>query len=130
MRLTRTRVFGLCRAIYTDVGERLSSAGYLDDPRQVFCLTVDEIAAFAEGRAVTTRLADVARMRDAEFAEYALEEPPNQFETIGSPYGGRRVEPFEQSADHVGRTAPCAEPDVAREWLRERCGSCCLLLMT
>ncbi len=102
MRLTRTRVFGLCRAIYTDVGERLSSAGYLDDPRQVFCLTVDEIAAFAEGRAVTTRLADVARMRDAEFAEYALEEPPNQFETFGSPYGGRRVEPFEQSADHRG----------------------------
>ena len=102
MRLTRTRVFGLCRAIYTDVGERLSSAGHLDDPRQVFCLTVDEIAAFAEGRAVTTRLADVARMRDAEFAEYALEEPPNQFETFGSPYGGRRVEPIEQSAYHGG----------------------------
>ena len=96
MRLTRTRVVGLGRALYTDVGERLCSAGHLDDPRQVFCLTMDEIAAFAEGRAVTTRLADLARLRDAEFAEYALEEPPNQFETFGSPYGGRRAETVEQ----------------------------------
>jgi pyruvate,water dikinase len=117
MRLTRSRVYGLGRAVYTDVGEKLYRAGHLDNPRQVFCLTMDEIAAFAEGRAVTTRLADLARLRDAEFAEYGLEEPPNQFETFGTPYGGRRVEPAQlrapaQDTDGTLRGTGCCPGEI------------------
>lgn len=93
MRLTRTRSIGVGRLLYTRIGERLYSAGSLDDPRQVFYLTMDEISAFAEGRAVTTRLAELARLRAAEFAAYEAEEPPNQFETFGPPYLARPMAP-------------------------------------
>ena len=50
MRFTRTRLVGAMRAIYTDAGRRMAAAGVLDDPRQIFYLTIDELHAYAEGR--------------------------------------------------------------------------------
>jgi acyl carrier protein len=103
MRFTRTRLIGVGRSLYTKVGQLLYDAGCLDDPRQVFYLSMDEISAFAEGRAVTTRLADLARLRAAEFAEYEGEEPQNQFVTFGSPYTGRRSAPAGPRASSDGQ---------------------------
>ncbi|MGC0366672.1 phosphohistidine swiveling domain-containing protein [Rhodococcus sp. 27YEA15] len=85
MRLNRTRIVGVGRSIYLRVGELLFAAGQLDDPRQVFHLTMDEIKAFAEGRSTTSDLAAVARARIEEFARYEEADPPNQFETLGPP---------------------------------------------
>ena len=93
MRFTRTRLLGAMRAIYTDAGRRMAAAGLLDDPRQIFYLTIDELHAHAEGRSVTVDLAALARQRYKEFTAYAAEEPPNQFETYGLPGTGRRVSP-------------------------------------
>lgn len=87
MRLTRTRIVGVGRAVYCRVGELLHAAGQLDDPRHVFYLTMEEITAFAEGRSMTSDLAAVARARISEFSRYEHTEPPNQFETSGPPYG-------------------------------------------
>lgn len=85
MRLTRTRIVGVGRAVYAKIGELLCAAGQLDDARHVFYLTMEEIRSFAEGRAVTTDLRAVARARIEEFARHELVEPPNQFETFGPP---------------------------------------------
>jgi len=93
MRFTRTRLVGAMRAIVTDAGRRMAAAGVLDDPRQIFYLTMDELHAYAEGRSVTVDLATLVRQRYKEFAAYAAEEPPNQFETYGPPGTGRRVSP-------------------------------------
>ncbi|MBY4058104.1 phosphoenolpyruvate synthase [Rhodococcus fascians] len=87
MRLTRTRIVGVGRSIYLKVGETLHAAGQLDNPRDVFYLTMGEIQAFAEGRSVTSELQSLVRDRIDEFAGYELTEPPNQFETSGPPYG-------------------------------------------
>ena len=92
MRLTRTRTLGLGRAVYCTVGELLCRAGHLDDPRHVFYLSMEEISAFAEGRAVTTDLVGLVALRAKEFEGYHADEPPNQFQTWGAPYGGRRGE--------------------------------------
>ena len=70
MRFTRTRLLGAMRAIYTDAGRRMAAAGLLDDPRQIFYLTIDELHAHAEGRSVTVDLAG-ARQRYKEFTAYA-----------------------------------------------------------
>jgi phosphoenolpyruvate synthase/pyruvate phosphate dikinase len=93
MRFTRTRLVGAMRAIYTDAGRRMAAAGVLDDPRQIFYLTMDELHAYAEARSVTGDLAALVRQRYKEFTAYAAEEPPNQFETYGPPGTGRRVSP-------------------------------------
>jgi phosphohistidine swiveling domain-containing protein len=93
MRLARTRFVGLFRAIYLAAGERLHEADLLDDPRDVFYLTAEELEAFRDGTAVTTNLAALARLRKDEYAGYEDEEPPHHFETFGSPYHGERLTP-------------------------------------
>ncbi len=75
------------------VGERLHEAGLLDDPRDVFYLTAEELTAYHEGRSATAGIAALARLRKAEFAAYEQVELPNQFETFGSPYHGPRRSP-------------------------------------
>ncbi|KUG08309.1 PEP/pyruvate-binding domain-containing protein [Solirubrum puertoriconensis] len=42
LRLERTRLFGMYRALYLAMGERLAAAGLLQQPRQIFFLTEDE----------------------------------------------------------------------------------------
>ncbi|HEX5608555.1 MAG TPA: PEP/pyruvate-binding domain-containing protein [Solirubrobacterales bacterium] len=87
-RLRRTLAFGLARDIYRAAGLRLAEAGFLDDENDVVYLTVDELDAFVEGRAVSVDLAPIAAARKAEFERYAEIEVANRFRTTGSPYVG------------------------------------------
>ncbi len=90
MRLARTRMFGLHRDVYRAIGRRLAEVDRLDDPRDVFYLTTEEIRAFHEGRAVTADLAAIARVRKAEFATYEDGDLPHHFSTRGPVYLGNR----------------------------------------
>ena len=90
MRLTRTRLFGLYRDVYRALGERLKEAGRLEDGRDIFFLTVDEIEAYFEGRTVTTNLAGIVAVRKADFESYEDQEPPHHFETRGPVYFGNQ----------------------------------------
>lgn len=89
MRLTRTRLFGLCRDIFVAMGARLSDAGRLDEARDVFWLTLDELRAHNEGRAVTTDLAALVAVRKAEYERYHRSDLANRFETGRPPYDTR-----------------------------------------
>ncbi|HEV7805579.1 MAG TPA: PEP/pyruvate-binding domain-containing protein [Solirubrobacteraceae bacterium] len=86
LRLRRTWAFALARDIYGAIGLRLHEAGVLEHPRDVLYLSVDEIDAFLEGRAISTSLAPVATARRVEYEAYARKRPPDRFETAGSPY--------------------------------------------
>ena len=87
MRLARTRVFGLYRDLYLEIGRQLAAAGVLAAPRQVFYLRVEELEDYGAGRAVSADLAALATVRAAEYARYAATEaPPPQFETRGPVY--------------------------------------------
>jgi pyruvate,water dikinase len=103
MRLCRSRMFGLFRDIYRALGERLTEAGRLRDPRDIFYLTTEEIEAYCEGRAGSTELASLARIRKTEFAEYQKHDLPDRFETYGPVY-------HDNSYDHRSAvtTDPCA----------------------
>ncbi len=88
MRLDRTRLFGLYRDVYLAIGAGLAEAGRLGARRDIFWLTTSEIADYCAGRAVTTDLAGLARLRSAEFARFAEVDVPNRMVTHGSPYHG------------------------------------------
>jgi len=92
MRLARTRMFGLYRDVYRALGDRLTEAGKLDHARDVFYLTVDELLAYHEGRAVSADLSVLAQARKAEFALYETQALPHRFETIGPVYHGNRYQ--------------------------------------
>ena len=87
LRFERTRLFGRVRRIFLEVGRRLLAEGVLDDPRDVFCLELDEILAYTEGAAACDDLRGLASVRRRAFERYAdLEAPADRFETFGAPY--------------------------------------------
>jgi len=105
MRLARTRMFGLYRAVFRALGRRLHEASRLDDPEDVFFLTIDEIRAYHEGRAVTTDLAGLAGLRRNEFSGFEDREPPHRIEAAGPVYqGDLSPGPAETSGADAGRT--------------------------
>jgi len=88
LRLRRTLAFGLARDVYGAMGVRLHEERLIDDPRDVFYLTVDELEAFVEGRAVSVQLTSLVSVRKQEWKAYRAQEPANRLEIVGSPYIG------------------------------------------
>lgn len=80
MRLRRTRLFGLVRMIYAEIGSRWASAGILSQKRDVFFLTEDEITQYFEGRAPSSDLKSLVLIRQSEYAAYEREEVPNHIQ--------------------------------------------------
>jgi rifampicin phosphotransferase len=118
MRFVRTRVFGVFRDVYVAAGHRLHETGALERADDVFYLTADELTAYHEGTAVTARLADLVRVRRAEFAAYQREQVPNRFETLGSVYASslnappRAADPDARLLQGTGCCPGVVEADV------------------
>ena len=86
MRMARTRMFGLFRDIYREVGAQMAFYGVLDDAQDVFYLTVEELEAYHDGRAVQSVLKPLVASRKAEYAQYEQAELPHHFVTRGMVY--------------------------------------------
>jgi phosphohistidine swiveling domain-containing protein len=102
LRLERTRLFGRVRRIFLEIGRRLEAIDVIDDARDIFYLEVDEVLAFADGRATTTDLRGLTRLRQREFDGYRATPPPDdRFETRGAVYQGHD---FRQSRARAAQT--------------------------
>ena len=89
LRFERTRVFGRVRRIFVELGRRFAAAGALDDPRDVFHLTVDEALGWVGATTASADIASIAAARKAEFARYReLPAPDDRFETRGLVHAG------------------------------------------
>ncbi|QUM89821.1 phosphoenolpyruvate synthase [Moritella sp. 36] len=86
MRLARTRAFGLFRSIYLEIGEQLAFYGKIDEPRDIFFLSIEEIYAYKEGRSIHTKLDTLIAPRKQEFASYEASDLPHHFWTKGAVY--------------------------------------------
>ncbi|WP_420591776.1 phosphoenolpyruvate synthase [Bacterioplanoides sp.] len=98
MRLARTRMFGLYRDIYRQLGEQLAFHGQLDDAEDIFYLSVEDIYAYSDGRSISAVLRPLVAARKAEFAQYENEqEPAHHFHTRGVVYCNNDYEyPFQE----------------------------------
>jgi phosphoenolpyruvate synthase/pyruvate phosphate dikinase len=89
LRFERTRLFGRVRRIFLAMGARLTEAGALDERRDVFNLTVEELLGAIEGAGVTSDLKALARLRHAELrAQIARPDPPERFSVRGAHISG------------------------------------------
>ena len=85
LRFERTRLFGRVRRIFLAMGARLTEAGALDERRDVFNLTVEELLGAIEGAGVTSDLKALARLRHSELrAQLARPDPPERFSVLGA----------------------------------------------
>ncbi|MEB3300023.1 MAG: PEP/pyruvate-binding domain-containing protein [Candidatus Sericytochromatia bacterium] len=90
LRFSRTRIFGVCRELFRAMGTHMTASGLLSRPGDVFYLTVPEVWAWAEGRAVTTDLKGLAALRARQFESWKTMEVPERFTTNGVPSLSRR----------------------------------------
>jgi rifampicin phosphotransferase len=107
LRFERTRVFGLARRLFREMGLHLAAEGVLTAPDDVFYLEPHELLGFVEGTATTTDLAGLVAVRRAEFARYhAGAAPADRFRTTGAVHVGNR---FEGEAPPMGTHADGGE---------------------
>ncbi|MGB0564339.1 MAG: PEP-utilizing enzyme, partial [Spirulinaceae cyanobacterium] len=112
LRFERTRVFGLARKLFLEMGKRLFALDAIAQAHDIFYLEINEILGFTEGTSTCTDLKSLIALRRAEFESYRqTESPPNRLSTYGVPY------PYpEQRAAAIGSTA-LATSDRQRQGL-------------
>ncbi|UYZ59482.1 PEP/pyruvate-binding domain-containing protein [Hymenobacter latericus] len=75
LRLERTRLFGMYRALYLAIGVKLAAAGLLQEPRQIFYLTEDEATSTLKDGFLADLPATLAT-RQQEFSAYQRADVP------------------------------------------------------
>jgi len=118
LRFERTRVFGRVRRIVVALGEALVRRGALDDARDVFHLTIDELLGFVEGTSACRDLRGLAAVRRAESARFAAAPPPpNRFATRDLPVAPLFLTETAVQDDTLRSGTPCC-PGVVRGRVR------------
>ncbi len=94
--------------MFAAIGKRFSSDGILENERDIFYLTKEEIFSFIEGTAVTQNIKALAALRKKEFENYKDKNPSERFATRGAVYYGNdlynisRVEKADENLKGIG----------------------------
>jgi pyruvate,water dikinase len=75
LRLARSRAFGMVKRIFVAIGRDFARRGLLDAPRDVFYLTVDEVAGAVRGSSVTRGLGELVAQRKREYEGHVGRKP-------------------------------------------------------
>ena len=102
MRLERTRLFGMYRTLFTEIGKRLVHAGQLSHPRDVFYLEEGEIESLVASSAGFDQTVVTDRQQQAQ--RWEAEVVPSRVVVPGRPVA--------QSAPPVGQDSLRGEPGV------------------
>ena len=82
-RFARTRGFGMIKRLFRAIGRRFTEQRVLDDPEDIFYLTVEEIAGYVRGASVTRSLKALVALRREELAGFQRSRPPSRVTTRG-----------------------------------------------
>lgn len=74
LRFERTRIFGRARRLFMAMGRQFAALGHIEEPRDIFHLTLPEALGAVEGFAVTQDLRGLVALRKTE-AEAAARRP-------------------------------------------------------
>ena len=95
LRYERTRAFGMVRVMFTSIGRQFHKSGVINNERDIFYLTQEEIFDFVKGTAVTVNLKSLINIRKEEFEEYKkMPLPSERIETYGTVYAGNDFNPI------------------------------------
>lgn len=85
-RFARTRAYGVARSMFQSMGLRLTELGILENPDDVFYLTLGEIYGIHQGTLTAYNLGDFVKLRKVEYERFEEEEPKIRFQTRGPVY--------------------------------------------
>lgn len=119
MSYARSRAYGVLRSLCRGMGEALAQAGALAEARDVFHLTLEDLAAYARGSLPESELRGLVELRKERYRRFAEEELPHRIVCRGPVYaqrlgGGRhRAAGAPSRNGGVLRGAPCS-PGLVR----------------
>jgi phosphohistidine swiveling domain-containing protein len=119
LRFLRTRIFGRVRDLFIALGGHMNASGAIDDPRDIFWLTVDEAFGWVRGTSVTTNLRGMVALRRQEYAHWDnAPEPADRFHTWGPVWSYNQFlgRPKAPSGDGLHGLAAC--PGVVEGFVR------------
>lgn len=84
LRFARTKIFGVARHLFRAIGTKFQMMGVLNESMDIFYLTLDEIIAYDEGRAISSDFKELVKSRKTEFNSYrASNGLPDRILTTG-----------------------------------------------
>lgn len=84
-RFARTRIYGIARKVFNNIGEDLAGGGIIPHARDVFWLTFDEVVGIYNGTLIHSNLTDQIALRKKEYEKFS-EEPNPRILTRGHVY--------------------------------------------
>lgn len=82
-RLDRARSFGMVRQIFKQLGEKLTEAGALEQPQDIFLLSLEELMAFVYGHGWVSSLKTRVAERRSEALQWQHQHPRERLLTQG-----------------------------------------------
>lgn len=86
LRFERTRLYGLVRELFLAIGGKFYSEGIIDEKRDIFYLTKEEIFSYILGTSASINLKELIKQRKSEFADFESQSPADRFSTFGIVY--------------------------------------------
>jgi len=86
LRFERTRLFGLVREIFLEFGRNFAYENIIDEKRDIFYLTKEEIFNYVRGTSVDIDLKTIIKNRKKEFKQFEEKHPADRFSTYGTVY--------------------------------------------
>lgn len=75
-RFARTRIYGIARTIFQTIGEDLASLEALENPRDIFWLTIEEVFGIYDGTLPSYDLKSLVLLRKKSYDSFAEETDP------------------------------------------------------
>lgn len=86
LRFERTRLFGLVREIFLELGKNFAYENIIETQRDIFYLTKEEIFNYVRGTSVDVDLKTLIKNRKIEFQNFETKHPTDRFSTYGTVY--------------------------------------------
>lgn len=86
LRFERTRLFGLVREIFIALGRNFAYENVIEDKRDIFYLTKEEIFNYVRGTSADVDYKTIIRNRKEEFKNFEAKNPADRFSTFGMVY--------------------------------------------
>ncbi len=86
LRFERTRLFGLVREIFIALGRNFAHENIIEDKRDIFYLTKEEIFNYIRGTSADVDYKTIVKNRKDEFKNFESKNPADRFSTFGMVY--------------------------------------------
>lgn len=88
LRYERTRAFGVVREIFCSIGNKFFAEGLIDNTRDIFYLSKEEIFDYIKGTSINYNLKELIAYRKKEFTEFEKHPRSERIDTRGIVYTG------------------------------------------